>query len=285
MIVWIASYPKSGNTFLRILLSNYLYQDNLSGNSFSAMDKIPLFPNLFLYNPLINNLGFTKENLRDNSNLIYQYSIYLQKTNFKNDIQILKTHSSCFKKNDYLFTDSSITACAIYLIRDPRNLVGSYADNMNASVDSIYKEMKMNFVQKQKDESDWYPISHFGTWRYNFESWKNASLNFPVKIVRYEDLVTKTNEVFLDIIMFLSKFIKIKINPKKISKIVEENTFEKIQSNEKKGLFKEMHNITKGNTFFQKGISRSWKDDIKNADIYEDMKNEYKDILENFNYL
>ncbi len=55
MIVWIASYPKSGNTFLRILLAEYMFGNFNSEYNFSTLSKIDMFPNLFLFNPLLDD--------------------------------------------------------------------------------------------------------------------------------------------------------------------------------------------------------------------------------------
>ena len=48
MIIWLASYPKSGNTFLRSLLSAYFFTKD--GNfQLDLLDKITQFPNINIF--------------------------------------------------------------------------------------------------------------------------------------------------------------------------------------------------------------------------------------------
>ena len=188
MIVWVASYPKSGNTFLRILLSDYLYGDLNSVFDFSNLSKIEMFPNLFRYNPLLDEKIIKDIKEVKKVDYIYRYSLFLQKKLFSNGTHFLKTHSSNFNFNKNVFTNHEITSCALYIVRDPRNVLLSYSDYQNKSIDLVYKEMTEEIIQRQKYKNEWYPICHMGSWQTNLNSWKNAQLSFPVKIIKYEDL-------------------------------------------------------------------------------------------------
>ena len=220
MIVWVASYPKSGNTFLRILLSDYLYGDLNVPFDFSNLSKIEMFPNLFRYNPLLDEKIINDIKEVKKVDYIYKYSLFLQKKLFSNGTHFLKTHSSNFNINEHVFTNHEITSCALYIVRDPRNVLLSYSDYQNKPVNLVYQEMTEEIIQRQKYKNDWYPICHMGSWKSNFNSWKKAQVSFPVKIIKYEDLVSNTYEVFFDILNFLYRFANIDINILKINSVM-----------------------------------------------------------------
>lgn len=284
MIVWIASYPKSGNTFLRILLAEYLYGDLSTRYNFSSLNKIEMFPNLFRFNPLLDDKIVS--NIKDlkNINLLYRHSIFLQKKLFSKGTHFLKTHSSNFNINNNLFTNTEITSCALYLIRDPRNIISSYAEYQNKSLEKVFQEMTTETIQYQKFKNEWYPICHMGSWQTNYLSWRNSQLTLPVKIIKYEDLVNNTNEIFLDILIFLSKYTEISIDILKIKNVVEKTEFNNLQKLENDGLFKEMNDFDKNNKFFKLGLKRDWKTDGVNVDLINNINHAYQEEINSLGY-
>jgi len=284
MIVWIASYPKSGNTFLRILLAEYLYGDFSSSYNFTSLSKIEMFPNLFRFNPLLHDkIAGSIQDLK-NINLLYRYSVFLQKKLFSDGTYFLKTHSSNFNINNHLFTNSEITSCALYLVRDPRNVLNSYAEYQNKSVDEVFQEMTRETIQFQKYKNEWYPICHMGSWNSNYLSWKNAQLSFPIKIIKYEELIMDTKNVFFDILIFLNKYANISIDIFKMNKIIEKTEFNNLQVLEEKGLFKEMNNLNKNNKFFKLGLKRDWKHNFNDQDLINKINDIFKSEIELLGY-
>ena len=284
MIVWIASYPKSGNTFLRILLAEYLYGDFSSSYKFSSLSKIEMFPNMFRFNPLLDdNIAGSIQDLK-NINLLYRYSIFLQKKLFSQGTHFLKTHSSNFNINNNLFTNSEITSCALYLVRDPRNVLNSYAEYQNKSVDEVFQEMTRETIQYQKYKNEWYPICHMGSWQNNYLSWRNSQLNLPVKIIKYEDLVTNTKEVFLDILIFLNKHAKTNIDIVRMNDAIQRTEFNHLKQLEEEGLFQEMSDFRKDNKFFKLGTHRDWKKNLINNDYFNQINTVFKNEIEALGY-
>ncbi len=97
-------------------------------------------------------------------------------------------------------------------MRDPRNVLLSYSDYQNKSVDLVYKEMTEEVIQTQRYKGNGIQFVIWDLGKSNLNSWKNAQLSFPVKIIKYEDLVSNTHEVFFDILNFLNRFANIDIN-------------------------------------------------------------------------
>ena len=140
MIVWLASYPKSGNTYLRALLSGYLFSKD--GNfDFPLLRNISQFPDKVFFEGLDINLN-------DNSEVAKNY-INAQKNlnKGKNTIQFFKTHSAFCKINGHNFTDLQNTLGVIYIVRDPRNVVIS--QSVNGLMTSQYSYIGSN-IEAQK---------------------------------------------------------------------------------------------------------------------------------------
>ena len=284
MIVWVASYPKSGNTFLRILLSDYLYGDLSSEYNFSDLNKIGMFPNLFGFNPLLDENIITDISELKEIKYLYKYSLFLQKKLFSRGLHFLKTHSCNFNFNNNIFTNNEITSCAIYLVRDPRNVLYSYSDYQDVSLDIIYKELTTEIIQSQKYKNNWYPICHMGSWQSNFNSWKKSQIFFPVKIIKYEELISNTHQVFFEILKFLSKHTNIELNIFKMNSVIKRTKFNNLKKLEEKGLFKEVNETNFKHKFFNLGLERNWKNNIEGNNYTKIISDSFKNELEILGY-
>ena len=114
MIIWIASYPKSGNTWVRSIISSYFFSEN-GDFDFSLLKKIPLYPGPKYFKNKIIRPGEVS--------LFWESS---QKQIVQNQKQIfLKTHNALISLNNKNFTSEKTSLGAIYIVRDPRNILSS----------------------------------------------------------------------------------------------------------------------------------------------------------------
>ena len=91
MIVWLASYPRSGNTWIRALISNYLYSKK--EDTLKNLESIDLFPSAKYFSGLID-----KKKIDENKkNIFKNYILAQEKLNLNKKINIIKTH--CFAGN------------------------------------------------------------------------------------------------------------------------------------------------------------------------------------------
>ena len=144
MIIWIASYPKSGNTWVRALLSYYFFSLNEKFN-FDLLKHIPNF-----------NIGdYLNQNVKFSSNIDYaDKALEVQKLlcqKFKINF-FFKTHSSLNKINKNYFTNKSVSLGCIYIVRDPRNVITSYKNFENLNYEKTLKFMlnKESFLLANK---------------------------------------------------------------------------------------------------------------------------------------
>ena len=259
MIIWLASYPKSGNTWVRSLLSAYLYSKDGIFN-FDLLNKIRQFPSKEYFE------FFLKKDQFYDVKKISEYWIAAQdRINLMNEgVTFLKTHSALCALENNPFTNKINTKAAIYIVRDPRNLVTSFAHHYSMNIDESYNyiinEKKM-LTESDFSAEDRGVASVLGSWSKHYESWTKIKFA-PILVVKYEDLTNDTKKSFADILNFLNKFTKIKIDEKKIFNTINSCTFEKMVEKEKKEGFSESAKSKKDNkklNFFYLGKKNDWK--------------------------
>ena len=238
MIIWIASYPKSGNTWIRSLLSSYLFSDD-GKFSFKLLNNIEQFSSKYLSLKLSEKLNYQS---RISKNWIPSQEII----NKDKKIHFFKTHNAICTINDNKFTDKSNTLAAIYVVRDPRNLITSLSYHYELSLDEAFSFLTnkkkiifpINVEKKNKDINDPKDFNFLSDWSTHYQSWKN--INFcPIKIIKYEDCLNDTQKVFVSILDFLSRFIKFKLDKKKINNAVNSTDFKSLSQMEKEEGFQE----------------------------------------------
>tara|TARA_B100000900_G_scaffold154602_1_gene131266 strand:- start:61 stop:909 length:849 start_codon:yes stop_codon:yes gene_type:complete len=257
MIFWIASYPKSGNTWVRALISAYYYsQDGIFTEK--AIKKIGQFPEKIHF----NGFDYNPEIVTDTT----RFWIKAQdRINEDKKIKFKKTHNCLSSINGYEFTNKKNTIACIYVIRDPRNLITSlkhhYELNYEEALKFMTNEKKFIFdFHKQNDYSDFQFIS---SWENNFLSWKNQN-NFPIKIIKYEDLIRDTFHIFEDLIKFINKILKInkEVDKNKLKKSINSTSFEELKKYEKNFGFSEAvssKDNQKTIPFFYLGPDNNWR--------------------------
>ena len=283
MIIWIASYPKSGNTWIRSFLSTYLYSDE-KNQVFTNLKRIKSFPSISQFKGIFEIDSFTKEELEDKKKAdkkkfeISKHWISAQKKiNLNNKkINFLKTHNfgGTLEGND--FTNSENTSGVIYLIRDPRSVAVSNAYHNGISIDQSVKDiLDEKIIATNKGNL----LEFRSSWRINYLSWKNRK--YPKVIIRYEDLHSNPFDNFKKILIFINFFQKIEIKDSKIEKSIKECNFAKLSKLEKSIGFDEQ---LKGRTFFRKGLIDEWKSELSEEQtkkIEKAFHNEMKEL----NYL
>ena len=238
MIIWIASYPKSGNTWIRSLLSSYLFSDD-GKFSFKLLKNIEQFSSKNLSLKLSENLNYQA---RISKSWIPSQEIINQ----DKKIHFFKTHNAICAINGNKFTDKLNTLAAIYIVRDPRNLITSLSYHYELSLDEAFNFLTnkkkiifpTNVEKKEKDIKNREDFNFLSDWSTHYHSWKN--INFcPIKIIKYEDCLIDVQKVFVSTLDFLSKFLKFKFDNKKINNALTSTSFKNLSRMEKNEGFQE----------------------------------------------
>ncbi len=254
MIIWLASYPKSGNTLLRLILSSY-FLSNDGEFKFENLYQISQFPLL---------KHFTSINVDINEDkAIFKNSINAQ--NFinkeKGKVRFFKTHSSFSKINNYNFTDLQNTLGVIYIVRDPRNVVNSLAHHYNFSIDEAIDTMidEKKFMSRTDKNAEVFA----GSWNFNYYSWKNLDQHKKYFLIKYEDLITNKKSIILKVFKFLNSLgMKFEIDMIKLNKVIKTTEFEEMKTLEQKETFTEAmidEKTGRRKIFFNLGPKNDWR--------------------------
>ncbi len=277
MILWLASYPKSGNTWMRAMLSSYLFEEHYKDdqNIFSKMKLIQSFPVKRAFEGIVN-----EEILKRNKFETFKYFIEAQKKINKDPkLHIIKTHSFCGSANGYQFTNKENTLGSIYIVRDPRSAAVSYAHysgiTYEESVKLMLDEGRIVFHDK------YYPEARL-SWKTHLNSW--LKYPSPRLLIRYEDLLKDPINILKTTIIFINKFLKskIEINDDKILRIVDECKFDNLKKLESEKGFKE--NINNSSNFFRKGEKSEWKE-ILPPDLTKKLEDNFLKEMKELKYL
>tara|TARA_B100000963_G_scaffold232082_1_gene202642 strand:- start:240 stop:1082 length:843 start_codon:yes stop_codon:yes gene_type:complete len=264
MIIWLASYPKSGNTWVRSIISTLLYSVDGDFN-FDLIKKIKQFPEKKYFKDLINDFGNFNE-IKEN------WIIAQDKINLDNKIKILKTHQGKYNIGKHSFTNNQNTVATIYIVRDPRTLITSISNHYTLNLDQASNFLMTPQIignSKKWEEDEIGMKCLLGKWNDHYRSWTRTQSN--LLLIRYEDLIYNPEQELQKIINFLKKYLSFKTDNKKNKKILQTTSFKNLKEMEQKGLFKEnvfnKNNKSKVN-FFHLGPENNWRNNLK-----EDIRN------------
>ena len=258
MIIWIASYPKSGNTWVRSFISSLLYSND-GTNDFSKLENIKQFPVRSQFQNFIDDLQDIKQ--------VYQnWSIVQNYLNLDNKIKFIKTHHVNCKIDNFKFTDDTNSIGVIYIVRDPRNVACSVKnhfslENFEEVKEFIFREHNWLGIitnKKLKPLDNKIPTL-ISSWKTNYLSWKNKTKNY--LLIKYEDLIKDPHTEFFKISKYLENHLNTKFDRKKIKRVIETCSFKNLQNLEMEGKFEES-TIDKNNKsvrFFHLGPDNDWK--------------------------
>tara|TARA_B100001057_G_scaffold8489_1_gene7850 strand:+ start:122 stop:973 length:852 start_codon:yes stop_codon:yes gene_type:complete len=257
MIFWIASYPKSGNTWLRALLSSYFYSEDGMFNQ-DLLQNIAQFPEKRHF----VNFNYDAKIVSGTSKFWIKAQ---EKINQNNKLNFFKTHNILGSINNNYFTNKKNTAGAIYIVRDPRNVLTSIQNHYELSKDEALRFMlsEKKYIHDYHAKDDFSDFQFISSWEKNYKSWINQTI-FPVKLIKYEDLIVKTLDIFIEIIQFIQNTTQGKnnFNHFKAQNSVKSTNFENMKKIEKNNGFIESilsKNNPKKVPFFHLGPKNNWK--------------------------
>ena len=291
-IFWIASYPKSGNTLVRSILSSLFFSDT-GIFRFDLLKKIVSFEELSrlakCYNTRAENIN--TKNWKEKNILIFQNLKELQKKinlGFCEDFAFFKTHFNGKNFDNQSFFVEEYLRGIIYIYRDPRDVCISWARHSNLSknesVDFMLNEKaSISWIGKEKfkDYRNNVPV-YLSSWEKHVRSWTDLQYDCPFLLLNYEELVYEKKETIKKLIDFFEQNFRIKIINKdiKINNILNSTSFNNLQKLENINGFNESVNKNK---FFAVGKKNQWKSELEHNQI-KNIEDKFRVIMKKLKY-
>ena len=260
MIIWLASYPKSGNTWVRSFISSLIFTNN-GEVDFNSMQKLSQYPMRSHFTGLL-------ENLEDLDSLSKNWILSQKLINLDNKIKFFKTHHVMCNFGNDSFTNYENTFGVIQIVRDPRNIITSILKyfnkkNYDEAKQFLFDEKKIigiNLTQKYQDKlKDNNIITLISSWKTHYNSWKNFKKNH--LLIKYEDLISEPNKEFGKIRHYLETKLGLRYSDKKFKGAIESNSFLKLKKIEDSKGFSEnvITDSLKKVSFFNLGPENDYK--------------------------
>lgn len=275
-IIWLASYPKSGNTWFRVFLCNLLSEADEPVN-INMLNRTSIASNRILFDEF---LGVHSADLTFEEIEILRPEVYKRISEESEYDVFLKTHDA-WKLNAAgkpLFPAEN-TKGVIYFLRNPLDIAVSFTFHLGGSFDQTINYMNQQdfgFCLKQTKLYNQIP-QHMFSWSGHVNSWIYDS-GLPIHIMKYEDMLENTYKTFKNAL----DFIHIDSTKPEIIAALNNSAFSKLASQEKETGFQEK-NIN-SSKFFRNGTKNNWVKYLNKKQI-EQFINQNRSIMEKFGYL
>lgn len=267
-INWVASYPKSGNTWVRSLIAQLLEP----GSTINDLNR--LIPYAEAPKPYTQIARRPLEGLTHQDCHLLRPSVHAILPGWG------KTHAALFKEGAIWHVNPENIGRAVYIIRDPRDVVVSYAYHTGRTHEDVAGSMSRDTASTIKG-----PIwTRLLNWSRHVQSWAAEDLADRVMVVRYEDLYATPR---FTIGQMASHFdISCPKTHRHYQDVVEACSFEKLRAQEEEQGFHEAVSLgdTERRRFFRRGKPGSWYDELA-PDLARKIEFDHAEVMERFEYL
>jgi hypothetical protein len=272
-IIWLASYPKSGNTWLRAFLHNLLRNPEKPAN-INQLDQFCLGDSQAQWYYQVSDhkdlTGVPNEAVAQ-----LRRQVHDAFTKVHPDSVFAKTHNFLGQAFGAELVTMEHTVGAIYVLRNPLDMAVSMADHFGTDFDGAI-EMLAD-PQAMTPSGDLNAFEFYNTWSKHVASW-TAGKNEGLMHVRYEDMTNKPAQTFRRIAKFLG------LNPSKarLDKAIRFSSFKVLQGQEKKDGFRERSGHSE--RFFRSGKLGQWRQVLSKSQI-DQVVSDHHEQMERFGYL
>jgi len=248
-IIWLASYQKSGNTWLRAFL-HHLFADadqplplaDTRGGEVSASAS-----SLHWYQALD-----PRPPAQWTSQEVAAMRPRVQKAiaASRHGSVFCKTHMPLLMIHDIATIEMAITAGALYIVRDPRDVAVSFADFHGITIDAAITSLATANLEVPAGERQ--VAEPMGSWSQHVASWTGRP-SPAIHVVRYEDLHAEPQKTFGAI----AAFLKLKASRERIARAITHTSFATMQAQEDRDGFDERSPAQE--RFFRKGVAGGWR--------------------------
>jgi len=275
-ILWLASYPKSGNTWFRAFLTALLNEGEVEIND---MDTDGILSARGVFDAISD---IDSRYLYDEEVKILLPEVYRAKAAALNQLSIVKVHDAfVYNEEGQSIMPEDVTHAAIYIIRNPLDVVASFANHNNSTIDEAIALMnnpqgKLAAQKGNHNINNQFPQLMYD-WSGHVQSWIDGPA-FPVYFVRYEDMLAAPLQTFSEVI----KKVGWQYSDDTIQAAIDATQFSKLKKQESEKGFQEKNAASK--QFFRQGKAGNWKNELTETQANAIIK-KHKGVMREFGYL
>jgi hypothetical protein len=271
-IIWLASYPKSGNTWLRSFLHNFLRAADRSHDINRLTDLTAGESMTELYraqDPLLDE-HYTDDRVRQLRPLVHRAI-----SQRSPDTVLVKTHNALAEIDGAPLISLDVTAGAIYVVRNPLDVAISFSHHNRTTVDNIIEFMNTKAAATVSNATNVYEF--YDTWSGHVASW-TATSSPTLHVMRYEDMLASPLKSFGGVV----KFLGIEAPRQRIEKAIRLSSFQVLKEQERRQGFRERPRAMEA--FFREGKAGQWKKVLTTAQIAA-IVSAHREQMERFGYV
>lgn len=258
-IIWLASYPKSGNTWTRNFLHNLLNVvsgESEQSHSINAMGLRSTWE--IAAKPYEKIIGRPVSECSREEIAAVRHRVQEEIMESADGLAFVKTHHALVMDRKLPTINFDVTAGAIYVVRNPLDVAISFSHHMNATVDQAVEQMAMKDAETPISEKAVYEV--YGSWSQHVESWTRRP-HRTILVMRYEDMLDDPLKTFGG----LAHHLKLPATENEIEKAIELSSFENLSAQEDQQGFAEKPKEAK--KFFRSGKSGQWKKELDDQQV------------------
>jgi aryl sulfotransferase len=276
-IIWLVSYPKSGNTWMRLFLTNYRRDANRPAD-INEMDSMPIASGRQLFD---EETGVESSDLTVDEIDRLRPVVYQRLAQHSDETVHMKVHDAyLYLPNGEPLFPPEVTSGVLYMIRNPLDVVVSLAAHCGARITEIMQDMVSDTFAlcgihaRLEDQLRQRLLS----WSGHVRSWVDSTEKFPVHVVRYEDMSRQPQHTFAQVVRFLG----LPLDEERLHKALAFSAFDLAQRQEQTTGFQERPSTLK--MFFRKGQVGTWREHLDISQVAQ-MLAAHQDIMRRFGYL
>jgi hypothetical protein len=274
-LVWLVSYPKSGNTWTRTFLSNLatIVAGEDAEVEINAITRFTLGENVQKYYK--ERLGFQPTEQHRKQIADVRSDVQQSLADQFDGLVFVKTHNALVINHGKPIINFAVTSGAIYVVRNPLDVAISLAHHTGEPIDQAIELMASQDAETVVNDAQVFDV--WGSWSQHVESWTRKP-HRTIYVMRYEDMLSDPLKIFGG----LARHLLIDATPGQLAQAIERSSFNKLRSQEEKKGFAEKPK--QAERFFREGRAGQWKEILSPRQI-EQIVNKHHDQMARFGYL
>ena len=251
-VLWIASYPKSGNTWTRHFLHNLLKimeaEDDGAPQDINQMNEYTIWE--VSAAPYERILGKPATEMDREEIAKTRPQVQAEIAERTDGLAMIKTHHALVMDRGTPTINFEITSGAIYIVRNPLDVALSFANHLGSDIDKAIEEMGIWNLETGVSEKSIYEV--YGSWSQHVESWTRKP-HRAIYVMRYEDMLANPTAVFGE----LTRHLLLRPTPEQLEMAIQRSSFDELKKQEDEAGFREKPDSAP--RFFRAGKSGEWR--------------------------